>query len=33
MVDVLDGLEPSHLWVVNVMRFIVEDCEFVDLRE
>src|SRR5437870_2651445 len=33
MVDVLDGFEPGHLWVVDVVGFIVEDSEFLDLPD
>ena len=31
VVNVLNGFEPGHLWVVNVVGFVVKDSEFVDL--
>ena len=33
VVDVLDGAEPRHLRIVNVMRFVVEDGEFIDFAD
>ena len=33
VVNVLDGLEPRHAFVVDVVGFIVEDGEFVDLAD
>ena len=33
VVDVLDGLEPGHARVVDVVRLVVEDGQFVDLAD
>src|SRR4051812_44921164 len=31
MVNVLDTLEPGHVWIMDVVRFVVEDSELTDL--
>ena len=33
VVDVLDALEPGHARIVNVMRLVVEDSQFLDLTD
>ena len=31
--DVLDGFEPGHAWVVDMVRFVVEDHQLVDVAD
>ena len=33
MVDILNGLEPRHAGIVNVMRLVVENGQFLDLAD
>lgn len=33
VMNVLDGFEPGHLWVVNVMRLLIENGELIHLAD